>query len=67
MDIAIPYIHTGASLFGDDGHYVTQLSAALARLGHQVTFYGRRGDPALPGRTPSRPRPTSSSTMSPVT
>lgn len=48
MDIAIPYLHTGPSAFGDDLDYVAQLSAALARSGHTVTVYARRGDPPLP-------------------
>lgn len=48
MDIAIPYIHTDTSPFSDGAEYVEHLSAALAGLGHEVTIYGRRGDPSLP-------------------
>lgn len=57
MKIAIPYIHTGTSAFGDDGQFVAQLSAGLARLRHEVTVYGRRGDPSLP-KSASRDRYT---------
>ena len=50
---ASPLAALGGVDAGGQNVYVAELSARMARLGHQVTVYTRRDDPALPERVPT--------------
>jgi D-inositol-3-phosphate glycosyltransferase len=51
---ASPLAALGGVDAGGQNLHVAELSAALARRGHDVTVYTRRDDPALPERTRTR-------------
>jgi glycosyltransferase involved in cell wall biosynthesis len=50
---ASPLAALGGVDAGGQNVYVAQLSAGLARLGHEVTVYTRRDDTSLPERVPT--------------
>ena len=52
---ASPLATIGGVDAGGQNVHVAALSAALGRLGHDVTVYTRRDDPALPRRAPLAP------------
>ena len=54
-ECASPLAALGRTAAGDRNVHVLELSSALAAMGHDVTVWTRRDDPALPDTVPLRP------------